>query len=399
MSQGQQATQFDLTTPKGVLAYLAPTPFASSRAESLSGGLANFIFRLHLNTPYEGRPTLVLKHARPYAASSPDFPLPVSRQEYEVDALNRVRAFDLLRTLPPTTTTTARASVPAIHHFDNVAAAIVMDDAGAGSLTLKAALLAGRIAPQRAASLGAALGTFLRALHARGRAEARRDVARAGRRPAGGGGGGGHDDDDDDDDGGRDRRRLVSVLGDEPLGVREETLRVVEALAERRATQIRESRGDDAFLMGDFWPGNVLVGGGGGKEEEEEEEEEGEEGAAEAASPRALVVDWELAKVGLAGLDEAAGEALKSFVRAYFAGDVGPKADEVRRVALGHFGVHLAVWTPRTGWGGGAGPTRALMLDGVARLTEGADADRIWTDEELIQNRPIVIKHDAARHA
>ncbi|KAH9964183.1 hypothetical protein BC827DRAFT_1118712, partial [Russula dissimulans] len=136
----------------------------------------------------------------------------------------------------------------------------------------------------------------------------------------------------------------------------------------------------DAFLMGDFWPGNVLVGG-----DDEDEHEEGEE----EGGPRALVVDWELARIGLAGLDvgqfcaelatvrrlrperaEAAGEALQGFVRAYFAGDVGPEADETRRVALGHFGVHLAVWTPRTGWDGGAEQTRALMLDGVARLVE-----------------------------
>ncbi|KAI0275297.1 hypothetical protein BC834DRAFT_852169 [Gloeopeniophorella convolvens] len=77
----QAATaEFDLTTPDGVLAYLASTPFASTRAEPLSGGTANFIFRLRLRTPHEGRPTLILKHARPYAALSPDFAFPVSRQ-------------------------------------------------------------------------------------------------------------------------------------------------------------------------------------------------------------------------------------------------------------------------------------------------------------------------------
>jgi 5-methylthioribose kinase len=80
MSQPNNAVEFDLTTPEGVLAYVAPTPFASSRAESLSGGNANFIFRLHLNTPYEGHQTLVLKHAQPYLARAPAFPLPVSRQ-------------------------------------------------------------------------------------------------------------------------------------------------------------------------------------------------------------------------------------------------------------------------------------------------------------------------------
>jgi Phosphotransferase enzyme family len=267
-------------------------------------------------------------------------------------------------------------------------------------LPLKAALLAGRIAPSRVAVLGTELGAFLRALHARGRVDATlrhafganswaREisafitygrVSSTLRTPGGGGakGGGGADIGD--------RSRLLSVLGDEPLGVSEDTLRVVEALAELRVAQItRETPDDtDTFVMGDFWPGNVLVG---------EDEDD-----------RVFVVDWEIAKVGLAGLDvgqfcaelatlrqfrperaEAAGEVLKNFVRAYFAGDVGSEADETRRVALGHFGVHLAAWTPRTGWNAGAEATRAVVLNGVARLAEGADADRIWTDEELVQ--------------
>jgi hypothetical protein len=198
-------------------------------------------------------------------------------------------------------------------------------------------------------------------------------------------------------------------LGDEPLGVSEDALRVVEALAERRTAQILEPTADgiDAtFVMGDFWPGNVLVVVGG-EEDGDGDGDANEQGQGQGKGQQqpCFVVDWELAKPGLAGLDagqlcaelatlrrlrpderaEAAGETLGSFVRAYFAGDVGPRAEETRRVAVGHFGAHLAVFTARTGWDGGAGPTRTLVLDGVARVVEGADADRVWTDDELVQ--------------
>ena len=349
-----------------------------------------------------------------------------------MDALRRVRAH-----FPPD----APVTVPTVHHFDGAQHAIVMDDAGPRALPLKAALLAGRISPSRGAALGTALGEFLRTLHARGRDDddgvgGLRDpssslslsssstflkggdvpgralsvFATYGRLgstlraldPGGGDGDGTNnvngEGESEREDG--DRALLLSVLGNEPLGVSEDTLRVVEALAERRTAQILEPTGDgtDAtFVMGDFWPGNILVVVGG----EDDGHGDGDGGANEPC----FVVDWELAKAGLAGLDvgqlcaelttlrrlrpderaEAAGEILASFVRAYFVGDVGPRAEETRRVAVGHFGAHLAVFTARTGWDGGAGPTRALVLDGVARLVEGADADRVWTDEELVQ--------------
>jgi len=333
-----------------------------------------------------------------------------------VEALRRVRAH-----FPSPSDASVTVTVPAVHLFDTANHAIVMDDAGPATLPLKAALLAGRISPRRGAALGTALGEFLRALHARGREDvalregfARNEVAceisafatysRLGATLRA------LDKDEDAGQGGfrGDHALLRSVLGEEPLGVSEDTMRVVEALAERRVAQIKKPAAD-TFVMGDFWPGNVLVNVG------DEDKGDGQDSQASVsdsvpAAPAALVVvDWEFAKAGLAGLDvgqfcaelatlrrlrpdsggqrraEAAGETLASFVRAYFAGDVTPEADETRRVGVGHFGVHLAVWTPRTGWDGGAGPTRALMLDGVARLVEGTNADKVWTDEELVQ--------------
>ena len=298
-----------------------------------------------------------------------------------MDALRGVKAW-----LPPD----ARVTVPAVHHFDPTMHAVIMDDAGLLAAPLKGALQAGNISAARAATLGTALGQFLRALHTWGRSsEAGRTLRSAlganvfardiyalvtyGRlvatlRTPGAAAG---------------EQEPLPALGDEPLGVPEETLRVLEALAERRSAQIRDVRGE-TLAMGDFWPGNVLVG-------------------AEEKDGPTLVVDWEIARPGLAGVDvgqfcaelatlrrlhperaDVAGEVLKNFVHAYFAGDVGPEVDETRRVAVGHVGVHLVVWTPRAEWSAEVQAKRALVMNGVKHLVEGADPDRIWTDEELV---------------
>lgn len=73
-------TEQDLSTTAGVQAYLATTQFASSIVTSLTGGSGNFAYRLHLLTPYNGKTTLVLKHARPYVATAASIPFAIERQ-------------------------------------------------------------------------------------------------------------------------------------------------------------------------------------------------------------------------------------------------------------------------------------------------------------------------------
>ena len=70
----------DLSLVSDVLVYLEDTPFASKSAVILSGGNTNFLFRLYLNETYSGQTTLVLKHSKSYAASSPSFKLDEQRQ-------------------------------------------------------------------------------------------------------------------------------------------------------------------------------------------------------------------------------------------------------------------------------------------------------------------------------
>ena len=70
----------DLSLVSDVLTYLEDTPFASKSAVVLSGGNTNFLFRLHLLEAYSGQRTLVLKHSKDFAATSPSFKLNEQRQ-------------------------------------------------------------------------------------------------------------------------------------------------------------------------------------------------------------------------------------------------------------------------------------------------------------------------------
>ena len=74
-----------LTTIPAVEAFLAGTPFASQSITDLTGGSANYAYRIHLTTPFDGHSTVVLKHAQPYVRTWTSLSLDIIRQ---VRALN-----------------------------------------------------------------------------------------------------------------------------------------------------------------------------------------------------------------------------------------------------------------------------------------------------------------------
>ena len=74
------SSDLDLSTERDVRAYLENTPFKSQDVIPLSGGTANYVFRLKLVTPYLGRETLVLKHAKPYVKNYHAIALDLDRQ-------------------------------------------------------------------------------------------------------------------------------------------------------------------------------------------------------------------------------------------------------------------------------------------------------------------------------
>ncbi|KAJ3480842.1 hypothetical protein NLJ89_g12256 [Agrocybe chaxingu] len=189
-------------------------------------------------------------------------------QIYEVEALRRVRAWEPADSV---------VTVPEVHLFDEDAHAIVMDDAGADSVALKDFMKQGRPSLEMAEHIGAALGKFLGGMHrwgkgneelcasVKGNAQAKAMSAWAFY--------------------GRLKDTLTGVasdvpkLSDPPLEVDEDDLKVIDALVAETTSAIMGV--EDSFVMGDFWPGNLMVAldeGGNLK--------------------HIYILDWELAKTG-----------------------------------------------------------------------------------------------------
>ncbi|KAJ7110347.1 kinase-like domain-containing protein [Mycena crocata] len=353
----QPTTAPDYSLVPDLLAYLADhESFESERVERLSGGGANFTFRLHLKTPLDSQTTLVLKHSKTYAALVESIPLAIERQSFEVEALRRVREW-----LPQDSMVT----VPAVHHFDDDAHVVIMDDCGPASRTLKSFMLEGKITTSLAEEIGAALGMFLSALHRRS-AQHPADVKFFD----------GHDQ-------GKiisawaTYGRLVSTLSGqdnveklEGLKVSSADMDIISKVADEMSLAINSANSPLPLTMGDFWPGNILINLD-----------------ADGVLKRINVVDWELVKPGLPGLDigqfcgemhqtimcrpEYAAQAncmLSALLSAYVQGSGHDAA--VARDALIHCGAHLVIWTPRTPWGDSE-QTKEVVRQGVKFIVSG----------------------------
>ncbi|KAJ7056861.1 hypothetical protein C8F01DRAFT_1256808 [Mycena amicta] len=151
-----KSSELDLSKPDDVLKYLSATPFASSRVEVLSGGNANFTFRLFLENPSAasgGAETVVLKHAR-WSKTSRTF------------ALERVRG------ILDNANAASLVTVPKVFFHDSEAHVIIMEDAGENSETLKALLRRTGLPSGNLNQLCGDLGRFLATIHNRGSEDA-----------------------------------------------------------------------------------------------------------------------------------------------------------------------------------------------------------------------------------
>ncbi|KAH0591248.1 hypothetical protein J132_10648 [Termitomyces sp. J132] len=324
------ATQASLTTVDGIHSYLAGTIYASHTIASLSGGLGNYTYRIRLIKPIDGQETLVLKHAQPFIKNT-TMAFSLDRQMFEYEAMKRVKAW-----LPADSLVT----VPTIYKFDTEQHVLIMEDCGADVLTLKDIMLQidTDTYTSLAATIGSSLGHFIGSMHEWSRANpdgildffARNKQALELSAWA---------------TYGRLIQTLKSGEGDDLPQVADTDLAVIQKVAEDVSASMLAAR--DCFVMGDFWPGNVMVALDNEKN-----------------LTRLYLLDWELAKPGLPGVEigqlcaevhlvrryipaaeNFASAILDSFLQAYADG-VKPDI-ELARHTLAHWGTHLVVWTPR----------------------------------------------------
>jgi 5-methylthioribose kinase len=313
-----------ITSDDEILAYIQRTKPDWIKIDSinrLSGGTANYVWRAQLKEKcpeMDDCNSVVIKHAESFLASAPQFAFYAARMDYEIVAMRIVT--DATISLP-------NCSVPAIYSYDEVDKVAFMEDVG-NSADMKAYISTLDKPPSSgfAREIGTSLGRFIGRLHTAG--HARRD-------------------------------ELIKQLHN-PKAVAMSKYavydRVESALKkfgkEDQALQDAANWGGEqlsnnpqTLCMGDFWPGNVLLPND------------------LTQDLKMKVVDWELCRYAPSGMDlgqflaetycldkyrQPCKDIMTTFLSAYCK-EYQPTIYDAR-IAIIHFGFHLVVWTPITGW-------------------------------------------------
>lgn len=279
-------------------------------------------------------------------------------------------------------------TVPAVHLFDEEAHVMIIDDCGVDTRTLKQLVIDEALPQIVTEEIGAAIGRFLGRIHAWNK-ETSFDMGIFTNNEVGkmitalvtyG--------------------RLTSTLSGEDnltalvdpvLDIPKGKLDIISKLAEIRSYEINNT--SESFTHGDFWPGNIMVS------------LRREEGSTPKLD-KIYVLDWELAKSGLRGLDigqfcaemhllrrfypdrhEEASTIMGSFISAYKAGNGFD--EESARVTVAHIGAHLVAWTPRMRLNlREREEVRRTVAEGVELLAGGAEGTRAWLETNLIGGLP-----------
>ncbi|KAL8832890.1 MAG: hypothetical protein Q9170_004692 [Blastenia crenularia] len=338
------ATSTPITGPIDIdtsRAYLTSQSIDPSTITPLTGGTANFLFRLHFPTNV----TFVLKHAEPYIASSNGvIPFPVSRMDYEDTALRNVAAL-----IPKSNP----VKVPSVYDYDEKAKVLLMSDGG--RTTLKEAYTS--LPTSSVQDLGHQLGEWLAILH---NSSTTTSIGQGGN-PVG-----------------KSIYRWAYAHLTDVAKTYSLNVGFCKYINEKYGSLLQTD--DECLCHGDFWPGNVLLN---------------DENAL-------TLVDWEMSRRGCGATDVgqfaaetylldrfSGGKGLQdAFVKGYrgmveeMIGAGGLRREFVKRVAV-HMGVHLAYWPARVEWTDEAG-TKEIIELGHDLMRRGDDGDFDWLGKRLL---------------
>ncbi|KAI4624863.1 uncharacterized protein J4E87_005344 [Alternaria ethzedia] len=337
-------TSYDLTDEKGLQQYLEANQFPATSVQLLSGGNANYVFRV---TKHDGS-TSIFKHAEPVLKFNKDFALDPARMDYEVRILE---ALSSRRSPLPTSPTTSNVRPARFSSYDQSEKLLEIEDGGRRNL--KDAYTDPKL---DILYIGEQLATWLATLHT-----AARNFSLASA----------HEGQDSRNNpiavnvyrySYNDLHTALTQFGHDP----QLAFLVNEKFGSLLATD------DECICHGDFWPGNILVRD------------------AELQPVELTIVDWEMVRRGTSATDvgQFAAEAflldrfrggrglLRVFLNAYIAArghtEVLGKAWLMRMVV--HWAVHIAFWPTRIAWSGQE-ETRSLVDVGVITLQNVLEED------------------------
>ncbi|ORX51263.1 kinase-like protein [Hesseltinella vesiculosa] len=319
----------ELTNEESVKEYLGKIFDASliQEIKGLTGGSANFVWRVELQTPLEmldNQNVMIIKYAPPYIASWPEMKFDPNRMAYEVAVMKRAIDSDI---------SLAGITVPKVYHFDKENKIMFMEYLDR-SIDLKQFVfsLDKPLGSDLAGTIGSNLGKFIARLHLVGK-----DIDR----PA-----------LFDGQVNNDPALVMSKFAvydqvNECLKKRDQDDNVVVTIKKAAEWASNELMTQPMTLcMGDYWTGNALI--------------------ATDAKPdtcQLRIIDWELTRFAPPGFDlgqmlaesyclhryrQASDTLLTNFIASYQ--ELSPLELTQLKIMLIHFGLHLVVWTAHTGW-------------------------------------------------
>ncbi|KAF2669039.1 kinase-like protein [Microthyrium microscopicum] len=330
-----------LTTESAIQEYLKTTkslaldPEETYATAELSGGTANFVYRL---TDTQGS-TSIIKHAEPYVRTHPDIQFPVVRMDFEAN---------VLRALPDVLPSSEVIQPVGVLAYDSEAHVLRLSDGG--STTLKDVY--STLSEAEVQEAGGRLGRWLARFHLATKAmdigdnQVAKNIYRHSYKWL--------------------ASRLEKYGQDKSIGERNN-----EMFGSLLATD------DGMVCHGDFWPGNVLV---------------------QKDSLKMTIVDWEMTRRGNGATDvgQFAAESwlldrfrggkgmLKAFLEAYRKerGDHWTLSDK-RRMAI-HMGTHIAFWPTGVPWGNEE-ETLECVKTGVEIIQHATDEHYEWLQKSVLE--------------